>query len=114
MKKILIHLFFIMLIFPIGYEPASSADISEKVDYCISKLNQPPFADPYASVPINKEARKKLVQLGRPAVPYIVKAIDEGKVNNLGIYVILQEITAVRIEHSLISRQGPEIYLKRI
>lgn len=93
----------------------NNAELFDEVQYWVSKLNDVGEGSQItSSVPVNQEAYDKLVALGKPAVVYIVKLIDEGGINNLNIYIILQDITGEKIEYGLQSKEGPELYLQKI
>lgn len=89
-----------------------SKGMSEKVNYWIAKIDEEPLRP--GSVPVNQKAYDNLVGLGKPAVLFIVNAIEEGKVSNLNIYLVLQDITGVQVEHGLKSEEGTKRYLKKI
>jgi hypothetical protein len=96
--------------------PQDSASLSKQVDYWISRLDiDDPYFQHHVSVPMNQEARESLIKLGEPAVPYIIKAVDEGRAGNtIAVCLVLRDITGLEVDYPLKSQEGPRMYLEKI
>ena len=94
---------------------ADTVQLSKQINYWIEKLDKiDPNSSVYGSAPLNQEAYDELVKIGKPAVPFIIKAIEEKKVTTLSIFIILRDITEVRIDSGLKSLEGQKEYLNKM
>ena len=115
LNKTFIFCVILLLTFICNQTNADTVQLSEQVNYWIERMDKiDPSSSVYGSAPVNQEAYGELVKIGKPAVTFIIKAIEGKRVTNLNIFLVLRDITEVRIDSGLKSPEGQEKYLNKI